>query len=93
MCRLLVELGARPVGIAKGVCVTDAVAPGERRGDEGQELVADVRPARRPPEVKVLVDQLALAQAVSEDGRQKEPRVSDQAIVVEGHVESVNGVG
>ncbi len=77
---------------AKGVCVVDAVAPGERRGDEGQELVADVRPAMRPPELKVLVDQLAQAQVVSEGGRQEEPRVGHQTVVVEGHIEPVEAV-
>jgi hypothetical protein len=58
---------------AEGVCVVDAVAPGEGRGDEGQELVADVRPALRPPEVKVLVDQLAQAEVLGQGGRQEEP--------------------
>jgi hypothetical protein len=54
---------------AKDVCVVDAVATGERRHDEREELVADVRPAGRPPEVEVALDELAQAEVVGQGGR------------------------
>ena len=82
---------ARTAG-AEGVGIIDAVPAGERRHHEGQKLVASVRPARHGAEIKMLVDQLAQAQMVSQGGRQEEPRVGHQAIIVEGRVEAVEAV-
>ena len=78
-------------GIAS-VRVVDAVATGERREDEGQELVADVRPSGCGSEVQMLVDQLAQAQVLRQGGRQEQPRVGHQMVVVKGRVQAVQGV-
>ncbi len=55
--------------------------------------LSDVRPASRGTEIEVRLDELAQADVVSERGRQEEPRVGHQAIVIEGRVEAVEGVG
>ena len=72
--------------------VVDAVAAGERRQDEAQELVAWVRPTRHQPEVEVLVDEGLQAEVVGQGGRQEEARVGHQAVVVEGRVKPVEAV-
>ena len=77
---------------AQGVRVVDVVAARERRHHERQELVADVGPAGRRPEVEVLVDELPQAQVVGQRGRQEQARVGHQAVVVEGRVEPVEAV-
>jgi hypothetical protein len=77
---------------AKGGRVVDEVTTRERRHDERQELVADVRPARCPSEVKMLVRELLQAEVMGEGGRQEEPGVGHQAIVVKRGVEPVEAV-
>src|SRR5450759_1551857 len=72
--------------------VVDAVTARERRHDEREQLVADVRPTDRLPEVPVRIDELAQAEMRAEGGRQEEPGVGHQAIVVEGCVEAVEAV-
>jgi len=74
------------------VRIVDAVATREGRHDERQELVARIRPAGRRAEVEVLVHQLAQAEMVSQRGRQEEPRIGHQAVIVEGHIEAVEAV-
>jgi hypothetical protein len=74
---------------AQGVRVVDAVAAVEGRHDERQELVSDIRPTGPGAEVKVLVNQLLQTEVVSQGGRQQEPRIGHQTVVVEGHVEPV----
>jgi hypothetical protein len=54
-----------PAGPQRGR-VADAVTAGGGRGDEGQELVPDVRPARRSPEAKVRVDESLQAEVLGE---------------------------
>jgi hypothetical protein len=76
----------------QGVRVVDAVTARERRQDQGQELVAAVRMARLVAEIEVAVDQLPKAEVVSQRGRQHEPRIGDQAVVVKGHLEPVEAV-
>src|ERR1019366_9087726 len=58
---------ARP----EGGRVVDAVTTGEGREHQGRELAADGRPARRRPEVEVLVDQLAQAEMLGQGGWQE----------------------
>ena len=41
-----------------------------------------MRPARRRTQVEVLLDKLAEAEALGQGGRQEEPRVGHQAVVV-----------
>jgi len=83
-----------PIGGAgpQGVRVVDAVAAGEHRHDEGQELVAGVRRAGLGAEPDVLVDQLLEPEVLGQRGRQQEPSVGHQPVVVEGHLEPVEAV-
>ena len=43
-------------------------------------------------EVEVGLDELAQPEVVGEGGRQEEPRIGDQAVVVEGRIEAVEAV-
>jgi len=72
--------------------VVDAVAAGEGGHDEGEELVAAVGLAGPAAKVEVPVHQLTEAQMLGERGRQQEPRVGHQAVVVEAGVQPVEGV-
>ena len=58
-----------------------------------RSLSPTLRPARRPPQVEVLVDELPETQVVGQGGRQEEPRVGHQAVIVEGRLEPVEAVG
>ena len=69
---------------AQRIGVVDAVTARERGGDQGQQLVPDVRPTRGSPEVEVGVDELLQTEMLGERGRQQQPRVGHQAVVVEG---------
>ena len=75
----------RPAG-AQGIGVVDAVAAGERRGDQGQQLVAGVRPARCVTEVEVGVRQFTKAEPASERGGEQQARMVHEAVVIEGDV-------
>jgi hypothetical protein len=66
--------------------------PPERGGGESQQFVPRVRPTRSITEVKVDVDELLQTEMVGEGGRQEEPRVGHQAVVVEGRVKPVEAV-
>ena len=74
---------------AHGIGVSDAVAAGERRGDEGQQLVAGVRPPRRVTEVDAAVGELLQTEMLGERGREEQPRIGHQAVVVEGRLKLV----
>ena len=75
----------RPAG-AQRIGVVDAVTARERRGDEGQQLVAGVRPARRVTEVDAAVGELLQTEMLGERGREQQARVVHEAVVVEGDV-------
>ena len=77
---------ARRPASAQGIGVSDAVAARERRGDQSQQLVAGVRPARRITEVEVGVRQCAEAEPAGERGGEQQARVVHEAVVVEGDV-------
>ena len=79
------EHARRPAG-AQRIGVSDAVAARERRGDQGQQLVAGVRPARRVTEVEVGVRQCTEAEPAGERGGEQQARIGHQAVVVEGDV-------
>ena len=66
--------------------VVDALTARERRGDQGQQLVAGVRPPRRVTEVDVGVRQFTEAEPAGERGGEQQPRVVHEAVVVEGAV-------
>ena len=79
------EHARRPAG-AQRSRVVDALAARERRGDQGQQLVASVRPARRVTEVEVAVGELLQTEMLGERGREQQARIGHQAVVVEGDV-------
>ena len=81
-----VQPSTRPAPPAQGIGVSDAVAAGERRGDQGQQLVAGVRPPRRITEVEVGVRQCTEAEPAGERGGEQQARVVHEAVVVEGDV-------
>ena len=66
-----------PAG-SEHVCVVDTVAARERRHDEAQEFVPDVRPTDRAAEVEMALDQPFQTQLVGPGGRQKKPGVGHQ---------------
>ena len=76
----------------EGVDVVDAVAAGEHRGDHRHRLIARVSRTGRPAQVDGLVDQVLDPKLLGERRGEQEPGVGDQASVVEGHVEPVEGV-
>ena len=82
------EHAGRPAG-AQRSGVVDAVATRERRGDQGQQLVAGVRAPRRVTEVEVGVRQFTEAEPAGEGGGEQQPRVVHEAVVVEGDVYAV----
>ena len=69
--------------------VVNAVAPSQRRRDQGQHLVARVRPPRRSSEVNVLVDEFTQTQVLGEGDRKEQPSIGHQAVVVEGDLDTV----
>jgi hypothetical protein len=85
------DLPGRPG--AQLVAVVDPAAPGQRRGDQRHRLVAGVGPPGRIAEIDELIDQLAQSQPDRERGRQQQPGVSDQALVVESDLDLVRVVG
>ena len=66
--------------------VSDAVTARERGGDEGQQLVAGVRPPRCVTEVEVGVREFTEAEPAGERGGEQQARVVHEAVVVEGAV-------
>ena len=79
------EHARRPAG-AQRSGVVDALAARERRGDQGQQLVAGVRPPRRVTEVEVGVHKFTEAEPAGERGGEQQARVVHEAVVVEGDV-------
>ena len=83
-----------PLGAAgpQRVRIVDAVAAGKRGHDKRQELVADIRPTGPGAEVEVFVDEGLEAEMGGQGGRQEEPGVGHQAVVIKGCVEPVEAV-
>ena len=77
-----------PAG-AQHVGVVDAVAPSQRRRNQGHHLVAGVRPARGAAKVEMVVDQFGQAQAPGQGGRKEQPGIGHQAVIVEGDADAV----
>ena len=59
----------------QGVGVIDAVATRERREDERQQLVPDVRMPHRSPEVEGALRQLLESEMLGQGGREQQPRI------------------
>ena len=68
--------------------VVDAVAPSQRGGHQGQQLVPGVGPARGISQVDVFVHQFTQTQAENEAGGQQ-PSIGHQAVIVKGDVNAV----
>ena len=81
----LVAVGdvVQPVGVG------DAVAPSQRRRNQGHHLVARVRPPRRISEVNVAVDELTQTQVLGEGHRKEQPGIGHQTVIVEGDLNPV----
>ena len=67
----------------QGVGVVDAVATGQCRRHQGQELVSRIRPAWRISQVNMVVHQLAQSQALGQGDRTEQPGIDHQAVVIE----------
>ena len=82
------QSASRPAG-AQHVGVVNAVAARQRRRNQGQHLVARVRPPRRSSQVNVVVDEFTQTQVLGEGGGKEQPRIGHQAVVVEGDLNAV----
>ena len=80
----------RPPGAQRGV--VDAVAPSQSGGHQGHHLVARVRPPWRAAEIEVIVYEFPQAQVLGEGGRQEQPGIGHQAVVVEDDTDTVGVV-
>jgi hypothetical protein len=78
---------------AQGVRIVDRVATRERGHDEGQELVADVRRAGGAPQVEEPIGAAPSGPGGGPAWLAGGARACHQAIVVEGRVNAVDGVG
>jgi len=67
-------------------------APGQSRVDQRHRLVPYVGVPDGVAQVDVVVEQLPQAKVLGEGGRQDEPGVGHQALVVEGHRDGVEAV-
>ena len=79
---------AGPSG-SQRVGVVDAVAPGQRGGHQGQQLVPGIGPARGVAQVNEAVRQFTQTQAEGEAGGQQQPGIGHQAVVVESDVDAI----
>ena len=78
-----------PTG-AQHVGVVDAVAPSQRRRNQGHHIVARVGPPRRTAEIEVIVYESPQAQVLGEGGWQEQASIGHQAVVVK---DDANAVG
>ena len=74
---------------AQRVGVVDAVATGQCRRHQGQELVSRIRPTWRISQVNMVVHQLAQSQMMGQSDRKDQPSIGHQATIVEGDVDAV----
>ena len=66
--------------------------PSQRRRNQGQHLVARVRPARGIAQVEALLDELGQAEMQDQGGGQDQPGISHQAAVSKGDADAVGVV-
>ena len=74
---------------AQRVGVVDAVATGQSRRHQGQELVSRIRPTWRISQVNMVVHQLAQSQMMGQSDRKDQPSIGHQAMIVEGDLDAV----
>jgi hypothetical protein len=79
--------GAQPVG------VTDPLAAGQGRVDQGHSLVAHVGGPWRPAEVDTLIEQLTEHEPLGQAGGKDQAGVGDRMVVFEGDGDLVRAVG
>jgi hypothetical protein len=77
---------------AQHVAVVDRVRPAQHSVDHRYGIAADVRAPRGGPEIDMLVEQFTHAEILRQRGQQDQPGVTDQAVVVEVHLQAVQGV-
>ena len=80
---------ASGVASAQYASVVGAVSAGKGRGDEREQLVADVGPARFCAQVKTLVGKFSQIQAIGRGDGQQQSGVGHQALLVEGDPDAV----
>ena len=83
-------LAVRPC--AQHVGVVNAVAAGQRRRHQGQQLVSRVGSTRRISQVNVAVHQLTQTQMVGQGNRQEQSGIGHQTVIIEGDVDAVRVV-
>ena len=82
LLRDLLRPGRRRSHRCEHIGVVDAVAPSQRRRNQGNHLVAGVGPPRGAAETEVIVYEFPQAQVLGEGGRQEQPGIGHQAVVV-----------
>ena len=78
----------RPAG-AQHVGVVDAIAAGQRRRHQRQQLVPRVGSTRRISQVNVAVHQFTQTQMVGQGERQEQSGIGHQTVIIEGDVDAV----
>ena len=81
-----------PAG-AEHIGVIDAVTTGQRGGQQGQHLVARVRPPRCVSQVNVLAGEFAQTQMLGKGDRKEQPGIGHRTVVVEGNSDAVGLAG
>ncbi len=81
----------RPSG-AQHVGVVDTVAARQRRGHQRHHLIAGVGSAWGAAQVEAPVNQLGQAEMLGQGGRQEQPGIGHQAVIVEGDADAVGVV-
>ena len=87
---VLPRVQARPSG-AQHV-VVDTVAVSERGGQQRHHLIAGVGSAWAAAQAEAPVNQLGQAEMPGQGGRQEQPGIGHQAVIVEGDADAVGVV-
>ena len=69
--------------------VVDAIATGQCRRHQGQELVSRICPTWRISLVNMVVHQLDQSQMMGQGDRKDQPGIGHEAMVIEGKVDAV----
>jgi hypothetical protein len=90
---LTVKPSTRPVPArSESVGIVDAVAPGQGRHHERQELVADVGPSRFVAQIEVGIDPAREGPDAGPGWPAEEAHISHQTVIVKGRVKPVEAV-
>jgi len=77
---------------AQHVAIVDRVRPAQHGMDHRHRFAPDVRPARGVTEIDMLIEQFPHAEMLRQRGRQDQPGITDEAVIVEVHRQAVKGV-